>query len=59
MRIIVSSLNSPTIALESYVKTVLTKALPFPKSHIKDSWQFKNKIENTVQRRYLLIYLKK
>ena len=47
MRIIVSSLNSPTIALESYVKTVLTKALPFPNSHIKDSWQFKNKIENT------------
>ena len=47
MRIIVSSLNSLTIALKSYVKTVLTKTLPFPKSHIKDSWQFKNKIENT------------
>ena len=46
-RIIVSGINSPTIALESYVKGVLTKALPFSKSHVKESWQFKTKINNT------------
>ena len=47
IRIIVSGVNSPTIALETYFKNVLTAALPFPKSHIGDSWQFKNKIDNT------------
>ena len=36
------------MALETYVKNVLSKALPFLRSHVKHRWQFKNKIENTV-----------
>ena len=45
LRIIISDIDSPTCILSKYLKTIITKSLPTPTSNIKNSWEFKQKIE--------------
>ena len=45
LRIIISDINSPTCILSKYLKTIITKSLQTPFSNIKNSWEFKQKIE--------------
>ena len=45
LRIIISDINSPTCILSKYLKTIITKSLPSHISNIKNSWEFKQKIE--------------
>ena len=47
-RSVVSCIDTSTSFLQEYVKNVSTKALQSPYSNVRDSWTFKNKINNTV-----------
>ena len=58
LRIIISDINSPTCILSKYLKTIITKSLPTPLSNIKNSWEFKQKIEKCkVPLNYVLLSL--
>ena len=58
LRIIVSAINSPTCILSKYLKTIITKSLPTPTSNVKNSWEFKQKIEKcNIPSNYVLLSL--
>lgn len=58
MRPIVSCIQSPFENLSRYLKEILTNVINKNPSYIKDSWQFKNKIQNTtIPNNYIIISL--
>lgn len=46
LRIIVSSIGSPTYNLAAFLHDILNKSIQRPKSHVKDSWTFVNNIRH-------------
>ncbi|XP_029161095.1 uncharacterized protein LOC114932855 [Nylanderia fulva] len=47
LRIIVSSVGSPTYNVAQYLREILSISIPKPKSYVKDSWTFVEAIRHT------------